>query len=180
MKKVIAITLVVLILFNTMGFYGIFVGLRYKAKRDIVQRLDLDQYRHDETITFKVPLSIPYISDDEGFERVNGEIEHKGEFYRLVKQKLVQDTLYIVCIKDHQSKNIKKALADYVKTFTDKPANNKSHHKAQITFIKDFLPSRFSISHGTEGWNRSIHCGFAPQATHDDRNISFVGPPPKA
>lgn len=163
-----------------MGFYGLFVGLRYKAKRDIVQRLDREQYSHEETITLKVPLSIPYISDDDSFERVNGEIEHEGEFYRLVKQKLVQDTLYIVCIKDHKSKTIKKALADYVKTFTDKPVDSKSQSKTQITFIKDFLPSLFAISNGSEGWNRSIPCGLAPQISLDNRCIAFVGPPPKA
>ena len=37
-----------------------------------------------------------------GYERVNGEFEHNGEFFKLVKQKLENDTLNIVCIKDHR------------------------------------------------------------------------------
>ena len=75
MKKLAAILLAVLILFNTLGFYAVLVGLRYKVKQDLVQRLDEDQYRQEETITMKVPLSVPYYMDDQGYERVNGEIE---------------------------------------------------------------------------------------------------------
>ena len=180
MKKVIAITLVVLILFNTMGFYGLFVGLRYKAKRDIVQRLDRDQYSAEETITLKVPLSIPYIADDDDFQRVNGEFMHEGEFYRLVKQKLVQDTLYIVCIKDIQTKHIKRALADYVKTFTEKPLDGKSQSKTTITFIKDFVVASFSILTRSTGWDRSLPANVASLLLFDNRANSLDGPPPKA
>ncbi|HEX6890362.1 MAG TPA: hypothetical protein VF141_06710, partial [Chryseolinea sp.] len=124
MKKIIAIFLVLLLLFNALGFYGLFIGLRYKNEIDLVQRLDNDQYLEEQTVTLKVPMTLPYHLDSE-YERVDGEIEHDGEFYRLVKQKLQKDTLYIVCIKDQGSKRIKQALADYVKTFTDKPADAK-------------------------------------------------------
>ena len=180
LKKVLSIVLVILILFNTMGFYGLFLGLRYKAKRDIVQRLDNEQYGHHETITIKVPLSIPYNNSDDEYERVNGEIEHEGEFYRLVKQKLAQDTLYIVCIKDPTSKNIKAALAEYVKTFTDKPVQSKSQGKTTISFIKDFLLSSFSFANGSEGWHRSVADNFSPLSFFESEAISFTGPPPKA
>jgi hypothetical protein len=180
LKKVIAIFLVILILFNTLGFYGIFVGLRYKAKKDIVHRLDNDQYQYKETITLKVPLSIPYNTDDEDYERVDGEVEYQGEFYRLVKQKLVSDTLYIVCIKDIKSKQIKQALADYVKSFTDKPADNKSQGKMQTTFIKDFLPTSFSLSASTEGWNSSLILNRSDLSAFSNRPVTFIGPPPKS
>ena len=178
MKKFAAISLAVLILFNTLGFYGVLVGLRYKAKQDLVQRLDEDQYRQEETITLKVPLSIPYHMDDDRYERVNGEIEHQGEFYRLVKQKLVRDTLYVVCIKDSKSKQIKKALTDYVKTFTDKPVDRKHRGKTIVSFLKDYIPSYFSISRESEGWNNPTISNFA-LAFFYNRTIAVSSPPPK-
>lgn len=178
MKKLAAIWLAILILFNTLGFYGVLVGLRYKAKQDLVQRLDQDRYRQEETITLKVPLSVPYYIDDDSYERVNGEIEHQGEFYRLVKQKLVRDTLYVVCIKDGKSKQIKKALADYVKTFTDKPVDSKHRGKTPVSFLKDYIPSYFSISRETEGWNNSVINKFA-LAFFYNRTIAVSSPPPK-
>lgn len=178
LKKLIAISLVFLILFNTLGFYGLLVGLGFRVRQDLVQRLDNDQYRPEETMTLKVPLSVPYYMDDDEFQRVNGEIEHQGEFYRLVKQKLVQDTLYIVCIKDNKSKQIKKALTDYVKTFTDKPIDNKHHTKTVVIVLKDYIPSSFSISHESEGWNTSVVNSFS-SAFFYDRAIAVSIPPPK-
>ena len=178
MKKLAAILLAVLILFNTLGFYAVLVGLRYKVKQDLVQRLDEDQYRQEETITMKVPLSVPYYMDDQGYERVNGEIEHQGEFYRLVKQKLVRDTLYVVCIKDKKSKQINKALTDYVETFTDKPVDSKHRGKPLVSFLKDYIPSYFSISRESEGWNKSVLNDFG-SAFFYNRTIAVSSPPPK-
>ena len=65
----------------------------------------------------------------------------KGEFYRLVKQKYQNDTLFIVCIKDQASKRIQQAVTDYAKTFTDKPIDTKHNGKANFNFVKDYLPS---------------------------------------
>ena len=160
-----------------MGFYGLLVGLSFKAKHDISKRLENDQYREEETITLKVPLSIPYYPGSGEYVRDVGEIQHEGEFYRLVKQKLDHDTLYIVCIRDHKSKHIKQALADYVKTFTDKPVS-KSKSKAQLTFIKDYLPSLFSLSDGTDGWNRTLAWCFG-SIFYQESSIPIIGPPPK-
>lgn len=62
-----------------------------------------------------------------GFERVNGKFEHQGEFYKLVKQKLHNDTLYVVCIKDFESKSLSKKMTDYIKMSNDLPdAKNKA------------------------------------------------------
>ncbi len=176
-KKIISILLIALLLFNALGFYGLFIGLRYKSKQDLVQRLDNEQYSTEETITLKIPISIPYQADTE-YERIDGEVEHRGEFYRLIKQKLQSDTLYLVCIKDYASTQMKQALTDYVKTFTDKPVDGKHSSNTQNNFIKDFLPSKISISTFTEGWNYSID--FATKnydLLNADRSIN--SPPPK-
>lgn len=179
MKTAISIFLVVLILFNVIGFYGLIVGLSYKAKHEIARRLDSEKYHREETITLKVPMAIPYYSGNEEYERVEGEIEHEGEFYRLVKQRIVHDTLYIVCIKDNVSKNIKQALSDYVKTFTDKPIDKPLKGKSQISFAKDYLPTTFTISdEDTSGWKRSVSWVSA-DVFYQNRPKPVFGPPPK-
>ena len=178
MKKITAIFLVLLLLFNALGFFGLFVGLQYKTKLDLVQRLDNDDYLVEETVTLKVPLALPYHIDSDEFERVDGEIEHNGEFYQLVKQKLEKDTLYIVCIKDHDSKRIKQALTDYVKTFTDKPIDAKHSGKVFSGFIKDFLPSSIELASASSGWNATV----ATTSLHDSfssRSIAVFSPPPQ-
>lgn len=178
LKKLISIFLVFLLLFNALGFYGLFVGLRYKTGQDLAQRLDNHQYSDDETITLKVPMALPYRPDSE-YERVDGEIEHQGEFYRLVKQKLEKDTLFIVCIKDHNSKRIKQALADYVKTFTDKGADSKQSAKFLSGFIKDFLPSSIAITAASSGWNYAVARTFIDDF-FNSRSVAVFGPPPRS
>ncbi len=154
------------------------MGLQFKTSQDLVQRLDNLDYSDDETVTLKVPMAIPYHIDSDEYERVDGEIEHQGEFYRLVKQKLVKDTLYIVCIKDTESKRLKQALADYVKTFTDKPST-PNHHQTNIasTFIKDYLPQSFNIEHSSFGWIQEVNVSYKPVVLLSSFSASIVHPP---
>lgn len=154
------------------------MGLQFKTSQELVQRLDNLDYSDDETVTLKVPMAIPYHIDSEEYERVDGEIEHQGEFYRLVKQRLVKDTLFIVCIKDKESKRLKQALADYVKTFTDKPSNS-NHHQTNVAsiFIKDYLPHSFNIEHSSFGWIQEVGVTSTPVALLSSFSASIVHPP---
>jgi hypothetical protein len=139
-----------------MGYYGVFLGLKYKNDKDMIQMLDAENYSDSETVTIKIPISIPYATDSKSFERVDGNFEHNGEFYRLVKQKLSQDTLYVVCVKDHENKVIDEAMTSFVKTFTDKPADNHSNSKILISFIKDYMPQTFGLQQESNGWEREV------------------------
>lgn len=178
MKKLIAIFLVALVLFNALGFYGLFIGLRYKTVYDLTQRLDSNEYSEEETVMLKIPMALPYHIDSEIYERIDGEIEHQGEFYRLVKQKLERDTLYIVCIKDHDSKRITQALSDYIKTFAAKPADSKQTAKFFSGFIKDFLPSSVNVASATLGWSCTVS-SIGLSDSFNSRSIAVFSPPPK-
>lgn len=176
MKKVVSISLMVLLLLNVMGYYGLFLGLRYKNTVRITHRIEAKDYSASETITIKIPLAIPYYGDTE-FERVDGEIEHQGQFYRLVKQKLEKDTLHIVCIRDAQAKNIHEALSDYVSTFADQSADRSSTRSIQ-SFIKDYFSPGFSLDVLASGWSTVVrHPDVASTAIETIRKSP--SPPPK-
>lgn len=177
MKKVISYLLAVLLLLNVLGYYGLFLGLKYQHSESFTQRLDEERYSHSETVTLKVPVAIPYLQNTD-FERVNGELEYNGEFFRLVKQRFASDTLYIVCIKDTRSKHIKQALAEYVKTFSDHPVTSKSSDTLP-SFIKDYLSHTFSIYHTTDSWSNTFLFPANEALTHF-LSLSVSSPPPKA
>jgi hypothetical protein len=71
------------------------------------------------------------------FERLTGEFEHNGEFYQLIKQKLENDTLKIVCIKNHKEKQLVASMADFTKVSNDLPANTSSL-KVLGNFLKEY------------------------------------------
>lgn len=177
MKKIITIAFVLLVLLNTMGYYGVFLGLHLKNDLAMSKALDSDIYDQSNTITIKVAVSIPYMIDQSEFERANGQFKHNGELYRMVKQRYAKDTLTVVCVKDMEHKKIDVALADYVKTFTDKGTDTKPTSKATISFIKDYLPVSFEINAATEGWALNVQRNVHHQNLIPTFSASIVHPP---
>src|SRR5688572_3596354 len=98
--------------------------------------LDKDLYSGSEAITIEIPVTIPYGVESSEYHRVDGEFEYQGEMYRIVKQRYSNNSLFVVCVKDVKGNRIGQALKDYVKTFSDKPADAKSQAKSHLTLIK--------------------------------------------
>jgi len=180
MRKGVALIMLFVFLLNVLGYYGVFVGLRLRNVQELVQKLDDNAYKASETATFKIPLTVPYYTDSRDFERVDGEFEHDGEVYRLVKQKLFQDTLYIVCVKDQESKKINQVLADYVKTFTDKPASAKQGTKTAPSLIKDYISFIVGVSNTSSGWEVITNFSLSPENLIPTFAPSFIHPPERA
>jgi hypothetical protein len=145
-----------LLLLNAMGYYAIFLGLEIRNDSNIVQRLDADNYDFSRTITIKIPITIPYMPGSDEFKRVDGKFLHNGEHYRLVKQKYLNDTLTVICFRDHESTRIKDAMSDYVKTFTDSPPDQKQNSKLSVSFIKDFIAQGFTLTNTCPGWQTDV------------------------
>jgi hypothetical protein len=180
LKRLTTICLVALLLLNVLGYYGVFVGLQYQNEVNQIKRFDAALYDESETFTIKVPISVPYAVDQTDFERVDGEFEHQGQVYRMVKQRLSNDTLQIVCIKDQRETSIALALKDYVKSFTDKPAHGKSNGKTTITFIKDYIITSYEIGHGSGGWASMLPLETRTENLIPSFCVSIVHPPERA
>jgi hypothetical protein len=152
--------------------------LQFKFASETNKELDEDQYSTSDAITIRVPLVLPYSIDEQDYQRVTGEFEHQGEIYRLVKQKLHRDTLYIVCIKDVKSKKINQALADYVKTFADRPFNAKQHGtKLVYSIIKDFLNTGIKIENDTDGWGVCMRYNDVAYQDYSSFSVRIKYPP---
>lgn len=178
MKRGLTIVLLVLFLLNVLGYYGIFMGIQFVNEKEMRALFDDDNFLPEEEITIKVPITIPYATDSREFTRVDGEFEHEGEVYRMVKQRYISDTLHIVCIKDYKSKEIKQALHDYVKSFTDKPSSEKSSTKTVQNFIKDYISCSTILQSEVNGWNKELtHRTHA--SVYESLAIQLNSPPPK-
>ncbi len=163
-----------------LGYYAFFEGLQYQNKQRIIQRLDVADFDEAEAITFKIPMSIPYATDSKEFERVDGEFDYNGEFFHMVKQRLYKDTLYIVCVKDNTSKQIHQALKDYVKTFSDKPADSKGSAKTFSTFIKDYVSSSAEIKYSLPDGSLVLQNQVSIPVFIDSFFASVIHPPERA
>ena len=177
LKRFISIAFGLLILLNTMGYYGVFLGLHLKNDIAMSEALDADILDQSNTITLKVAVSIPYMPDQPDFDRVDGQFKHDGQLYRLVKQRYAKDTLTVICVKDIVHKKIDLALSDYVKTFTDNATDTKPSSKTTISFIKDYLPIAFQINSASEGWELGMIRNCNSQSLIPSFIPSIIQPP---
>lgn len=159
MKPLVSVALVGLLLLNVLGYYALFLGLQYRNDRAMTRKLDAGTYEQSQLITIKLPLTVPYLGDSKGFERVDGKFWHNGQFYRLVKQKYAQDTLTVVCVKDYEKVRIQDALSNFVKTFTDAPTQNQTNAKLVFSISKDYLHEPFFVKILAAGWQADIVLG---------------------
>src|SRR5258708_25187170 len=120
LKKFCTIIMLVLFLLNVLGFYGVFLGLQFKYAQEANDQLDAEQYSSVDAVTFRIPLTVPYSTDHQDYERVSGEFEHDGEVYRLADQKVFRETLYIFCVKDNETNKINHARCYHVNKFSDR------------------------------------------------------------
>lgn len=178
MKRIVSILLLTVFLFNVGGYYLVFWGLRHHANIELKARLDADLYHQEDLIELKLPLSLPYPVEQQEYERANGKFEHKGEYYKLVKQKFQNDTLYVLCIKDHEEKQLVKTMTDYVEVTSDLPASSKNELHVFGKLLKDFESANPEKLIHQDGWLQEIAFVIVSPSTLT-RSSNIQSPPPK-
>lgn len=178
MKRLFAIIVLNIFLLNVLGYYGVLLGLKHASGTDLAERLNSDMYDLGGTVTFKVPLAIPYGTDSQNYERVDGEFEKDGEIYRLVKRRMVQDTLYIVCVKDEKTSRINSALEDFVQSFAGQEDDSQQNAPVQ-GFIKDYVNTEINLL-SVAGWEKEVVAASVPRYFFDSYLASIIHPPDRA
>lgn len=181
MKRIFSLFFLLVFLFNVGGYYFVFWGLSISADNQLANKLDQQLYTDQETYLFKLPLSLPYgINQEGGYQRVQGSFEHEGQFYQLVKQKLENDTLYVVCIKDHEKKKVVDAFSNYTKLTNDLPTSSQKDGLNLLSKLsKEYETNTLLEIVMTGGWFLSTHFAeCSPSLLIGETNI--LSPPPKS
>ena len=179
MKRAFSIFFLTLFLFNVGGYYFVYWGLQTKAKNDLLHRLDADSYSSEELIVISLPMSLPYPLQQQGYERVDGEFEYHGEYYRLVKQRLENDTLFMVCIKDHHKKKLVRVLNEYANYANNLPADADHMLDMFGKLFKDYTSNTTTSNSTVAGWSTPISQGEKLIAFFD-LELPVNSPPPRA
>ena len=130
-------------------------------------------------MVISVPIALPYPLQQQEYQRVNGEFEYQGEYYSMVKQRLENDTLFMVCIKNHQEKKLVSALNEYTNLVNSLPANAQRAVDLFGKLFKDYTTSSLVYISAGNGWCASIQ--FAePEFSTLQHNYPVLSPPPKA
>lgn len=102
----------------------------------------------------------PYATDSEHYTRVDGEIEFEGTSYRMVKQKVQANILYVVCVKDERTRIATEEINEIIRRVAGRPMKDPSGGIKAGSLLLKFCfaswPSRIAESNG---WVRKVVFG---------------------
>jgi hypothetical protein len=181
MRKSASIILLLIFLFNVIGYRALFYYAEKKADVSMEARLDKDQYNENELVTVRVPLFNPYQLEQKSFERVHGEINVNGKIFKYVKRKVSDGYLILQCIADNPKNVLKTAKSEYENAVNDLTTNNKSSGRSglQKNFkISDYIQQNTNVEVGGCGRSNLNHTTFHIASVRDPL-ISMPGKPPE-
>lgn len=153
MRKSLAIFFLSVILLNIAGYYLVYEG--WKWHNSITWSFDESVSGSHEMIV-EIPLSVPYATQEKDWESAEGQFEYKGDVYRIVKQKVTLDAVFIACVKDNESNRINDQLIDFAKSFSDKTSDGKESVKSLPGFIKEYVSQVVAVKSSTSGWSQAV------------------------
>jgi hypothetical protein len=126
MRKIASSLLLLVFLFNMIGYRAWFYYAEKQSDVVMESRLDNEQYSDNDLIALTVPLDNPYQLEQKNFQRVDGEISFGGKTFKYVKRKVSEGNLVLLCIPDTHKMLLKKAKTDYGNSINDLPGNTKN------------------------------------------------------
>ncbi len=139
LKKLFAILLLVLLVFNNIGYRYIINYFKQVAFSDLNTNIEKKNFSTDDLVEIKIPLNNPYISDH-NYEDAYGETKVKGKYYQYVKKKISENTLYLMCLPNDKKEilnDTKNKLAE------NNITSNKNNSKNPIQHYTKILQAEF-------------------------------------
>jgi hypothetical protein len=126
LKKLAAILLFAILLFNAVGYRFVFNYFEHKTVTNLEQKIDANNYSDGQLREISIPLNMPYYGDKE-MELVSGELEMNGLHYQYVKRKIENNILHIWCLPNYQRNDVVAAKNNLAKSTNQVPNQSKKN-----------------------------------------------------
>lgn len=176
MKKFVSVGLLILFTFNLGGYYFLFWALQSRADRQLSKQLDENINNIANSFEIKIPLNLPYTLQQTDFQRKDGQFVYKNEHFRLVKQKLENDTLTVVCVKDQKAQQLTNVMDEFSAT-TSSDQSDGVMLSGKV--LQEYEPLDFLQMISVSGWSQSLE-NYLPTSDLRSITLTFPSPPPRA
>lgn len=140
MRKIIAILLIFILLFNIGGYRIVIALLQNRADHKLETLLDNSEYDESQLVEIKVTMNMPYQQRFTEYERHYGEIEIDGVAYTYVKKKIEGDVVTFKCIANQSKQQLKDIDHTITKSNSAADVNQPGPSKQQpSSFAKKLL-----------------------------------------
>ena len=120
MKKTAAISLLLLLLFNWLGYSLLSSYFEERADARLEASLDNDCFDSTSLISIKIPAEhLSYYNASPEFQRLKGEIEVHGVLYKYVGKRLYNDSVELLCIPNIEVMSLESAREQFFKLVND-------------------------------------------------------------
>jgi len=128
-----------------MGQTTFFVRLYQMKMADSIMesRIESHNFQNKNLLEIRIPLHLPYYSNQSEFRSAKGEINLDGRIYDYVETKISNDTLYLLCLPNQLKTDINAELSSISRPQGDFSLKYQipSGFKLLNVFDLDFLPS---------------------------------------
>jgi hypothetical protein len=135
LKKLAALLLLSIFIFNWIGYRFVVNYLQHKADIRLEARLDNKYYDESHLIELKVPINLPYQTSWASYERYDGEIELDGKLYKYVERKVADDTLYLKCLPNAEKMHLEDAKDNFFLNVNDLAQNDHNQQDQSKTSV---------------------------------------------
>lgn len=154
MRKLVAILMLSIFTFNIAGYQLVYNYMANRSDAALELTLDENAYNESELISIKQATNLPYYTNNETFQRIDGEVEIDGVKYKYVKSRIYNDSLEMLCIPHRAKMKIEQSKNDYAQgahDFQQNDTQKKSGSKTE-TFQKN-------LNEYEEQFVLSLSCG---------------------
>jgi len=166
LRKLAAILLGGLFLFNWVGYRVLQEYLQDRATRQLQAKLDRAEYQPDQLLHLKVPTThLSYFNQSEEFEHIEGRIDVDGVAYQFVGRRIMNDSAEYLCIPNMAVQGLRTSGNNYFSLVNDFRSPQKSSGGSREgscgqNFLGDpyLLPDTYSFG--------QVCCGLVKQGSY--------------
>lgn len=167
-----------LILLNVAGYTFALELCRADIGKKAAELIETHASEISGNLIFRMPVGDTYAITPDEYTPLEGTIEFEDVTYRLVKQKLHDKLLYVVCVKDDQTSIATEEINEIIAAVSGQPTSSSTTGvKVLNTLMKYCMSSALGNEFASAGWSREVFFG-GPDATYfQDTQHSLFHPP---
>tara|TARA_R110002072_G_scaffold296074_1_gene467493 strand:- start:37375 stop:37959 length:585 start_codon:yes stop_codon:yes gene_type:complete len=180
LKKALSIFLFVCFAIYHFGYYAFYFSYNQHLESKWEDIIYGENSVEGHEMVLEIPLSAPYMANQEQFQSTNTSFEKDGQYFRAIRQRYQNDTLQIVVVPDTSREALDNTVKKWISFLTDDETSQDPSGKVTIRLIaKDYIqPLKYDVDF-TESQNQpnSPEFLFFP---YIDPFFQLDNPPPQA
>jgi hypothetical protein len=146
LKKAIAIFLFVCFAIYHFGYYAFYFSYDHHIESQWVSQIYGEEAQIQTGVLIEVPLSMPYMANQEDFQPTNTSFEKDGKYFRVIKQRYQNDTLQMMVLPDTERRVLDNTVKKWISVITeDELPQDQNSSITMKFFVKDYIQANLFL-----------------------------------